>query len=656
MEQKSGAAVGDDEVLSETCFSSSQHRNSRPLTATELHANVGNDWDTLLRKVCELPDSIVQQYTQLLEDRLPTDISDTSQLFQLGMTNREHCMHISYQIGLLDDFLEKLQEIPRAELHEVGDYFITHTLNSTATAVVYLAIHKYTFQEVALKMELQSEFTEYTQEARWADHRISHEYSMYEQVGYHPSIISLEHKQKHSSSSTPGGESKTGSKTGIRLLRDVEVFARTHAPNDVPHAWRTNVIIMKAALFQLSGALDAGGRVEEQRGMFISSKLISALKHIHAKDVVHRDVKPDQVLISDTMEILLSDFDLACQPNTLAAQDVTGSRMYMAPEIVRARRHCRDLQARPDQGEDIDQEKEEKNLAAVARPPCDVFSLGVTIFKTLMGVQPFAVADADFCPRYKLFQEGKFAEFWRDAHAHANRLTRHRANVEKKLTEAYDNNTEVVYDNSCRYPSRVDGRVASTNDVELSAEAQDLLERMMAIDVQTRITMAQAEQHAWFSTLAASHDVLKDAIFEDFKTRYNDMTPIWELDEEKAAKAQWEVCSEALLNGKNAYDESELEINAKIEQQLYQEGHNFSRMLQQLDASMAEEEAAQDGDWLAWLRSRFSSDGSSYSSEEEEEKKAKLLKGGGVVVGLATVVVGLVGLVQYVRGDTTRKK
>jgi serine/threonine protein kinase len=61
--------------------------------------------------------------------------------------------------------------------------------------------------------------------------------------------------------------------------------------------------------------------------------IASALDHLHASGIVHRDVKPDNILVSEDGRALLSDFGLArlaegAQPNT-----VCGTVPYMAPEV-----------------------------------------------------------------------------------------------------------------------------------------------------------------------------------------------------------------------------------------------------------------------------------------------------------------------------------
>ncbi|KDO22844.1 TKL protein kinase [Saprolegnia parasitica CBS 223.65] len=61
----------------------------------------------------------------------------------------------------------------------------------------------------------------------------------------------------------------------------------------------------------------------------------NALNDLHAKDIIHRDIKSHNVLLSTSGEIKLSDLGLA----RLEATDMTeapGTRYWMAPEILRA--------------------------------------------------------------------------------------------------------------------------------------------------------------------------------------------------------------------------------------------------------------------------------------------------------------------------------
>ena len=93
-------------------------------------------------------------------------------------------------------------------------------------------------------------------------------------------------------------------------------------------------------------------------------QIAAALDHLHARGIVHRDVKPGNVLVSDDGRVKITDFGIARHEDQAATldTDVYGTPHYMAPEQI--------------QGRAID-----------ART--DVFSLGVLLYEMLTGTRPF---------------------------------------------------------------------------------------------------------------------------------------------------------------------------------------------------------------------------------------------------------------------------
>ena len=71
----------------------------------------------------------------------------------------------------------------------------------------------------------------------------------------------------------------------------------------------------------------------------IIKQLLLALNYMHQQNIAHRDVKPENILLSKeadgSLNIKLTDFGFACfYDQNLGLKQVLGSPLYMAPEIV----------------------------------------------------------------------------------------------------------------------------------------------------------------------------------------------------------------------------------------------------------------------------------------------------------------------------------
>ena len=99
----------------------------------------------------------------------------------------------------------------------------------------------------------------------------------------------------------------------------------------------------------------------QRRLQRLLEQVCEALIYLHEKGWIHRDVKPDNLLMNKAAEARLIDFSLAVR-NKKRVRKIQGTRSYIAPETI----------------------KKEKAVAQT-----DIYSLGITVYEALTGEVPF---------------------------------------------------------------------------------------------------------------------------------------------------------------------------------------------------------------------------------------------------------------------------
>jgi serine/threonine protein kinase len=107
----------------------------------------------------------------------------------------------------------------------------------------------------------------------------------------------------------------------------------------------------------------AGERIPVEDVLHIGKATASALDYAHRKGVIHRDVKPSNIMIAEDGRVVLADFGLAMYVGEGSLGQVFGSPQYIAPEQAR------------------------NSAGAVAQS--DLYSLGVMLYQMLTGALPF---------------------------------------------------------------------------------------------------------------------------------------------------------------------------------------------------------------------------------------------------------------------------
>ncbi|XP_015238329.1 PREDICTED: serine/threonine-protein kinase 36 [Cyprinodon variegatus] len=153
------------------------------------------------------------------------------------------------------------------------------------------------------------------------------------------------------------------------LKREIEIMRDLQHPNIVQlfDSFETEtevVVVTEYAEGQLFQILEDDGNLPEKQVRGIACQLVSALYYLHSHRILHRDMKPQNILLGKSGVVKLCDFGFAraMSVSTLVLTSIKGTPLYMSPEIV-----------------------EEKPYDHTA----DLWALGCILYELHTGVPPF---------------------------------------------------------------------------------------------------------------------------------------------------------------------------------------------------------------------------------------------------------------------------
>jgi hypothetical protein len=133
------------------------------------------------------------------------------------------------------------------------------------------------------------------------------------------------------------------------------------------------------------------GRVDIETVAHIGAEIARGLAHAHERGIVHRDVKPSNVLLSKRGEVKLVDFGIAQRERLPTADEPLPS----GPSLAAA---AGPSSSQPDENEAFGTPaymSPEQILGEFVDARSDVFSLGVVLYELLTGTRPFERGDSD---------------------------------------------------------------------------------------------------------------------------------------------------------------------------------------------------------------------------------------------------------------------
>ncbi|OCT70140.1 hypothetical protein XELAEV_18037061mg, partial [Xenopus laevis] len=120
----------------------------------------------------------------------------------------------------------------------------------------------------------------------------------------------------------------------LKISRDCEFLCRGYAAFQTQrHAFFVMEFLSGGSL---EDQLEKQGSLDMDRVLFYSAEMVCGLQFLHSKGIIHRDIKPCNILLDHQGHVRISDFGLAVQ-NVFEGDTITdrvGTMEYMAPEIL----------------------------------------------------------------------------------------------------------------------------------------------------------------------------------------------------------------------------------------------------------------------------------------------------------------------------------
>ena len=191
-----------------------------------------------------------------------------------------------------------------------------------------------------------------------------------------------------------------------RFMHEAQVLARSAHPNvvqvhDLEQVGGASYIVREYLRgSSLRARIDAG-LLPLPQVFAVMHAMLRALDYAHRHNVLHRDVKPENLQISDQGEVKMADFGIArlgddSRSSTVAKTAATGTPQYMSPEQVA--------------GSKVDGRS-------------DLYSAGVVLYELVCGRPPFTASDAG----------GPFAVMTKQVESEPPPPTRHRPDLDPVL-------------------------------------------------------------------------------------------------------------------------------------------------------------------------------------------------------------------------------
>ncbi|KAH9965035.1 kinase-like domain-containing protein, partial [Lactifluus volemus] len=246
-----------------------------------------------------------------------------------------------------------------------------------------------------------------------------------------------------------------------------------------------NPFAKKADLHQI---IKSGQTLTNEHVQYFTYQILRGMKYVHSASVVHRDLKPGNLLVNSDCELKICDFGLSRgfdstpEEGTSPMTEYVATRWYRAPEVMLALR---------------------KYGTAI-----DVWSIGCILAELLLGRPLF---------------KGK------DYVDQLNKILEILGTPSNETLKRVASERAQAYVRSLPTRKKINFR---KHIPHADPQALDLLEQMLSFDPTTRITVPDALEHPW---LAAYHDVNDEPICAQKFDRWRDIEGLETIEQFRTA-------------------------------------------------------------------------------------------------------------------------
>jgi protein kinase D len=252
-------------------------------------------------QVAESWEEAIRQALMPVTSRVPGSIKKRS-----GDSKLQHGLSVVRQDAVMEDFQKQVEEEEEEEdIAQRYQIFSDEVLGSGQFGVVYGGVKRLTGHDVAIKVIDKARFPTKQETA------LKNEVAILENL-IHPGIVTL-----------------------------TEMFETSERVFVVMEKMKNDMLEM------ILSCQKPKGRLPERVTKFITFQVLTALKFLHSKSIVHCDLKPENVLLasdSDMPQVKICDFGFARIIGEKSfRKSVVGTPAYLAPEVLKSRPYNRSL-------------------------------------------------------------------------------------------------------------------------------------------------------------------------------------------------------------------------------------------------------------------------------------------------------------------------